>query len=367
METEFKLISHEKLKALCIQVMLKLGETEENARIIADVLIAADLRGIDSHGVARLGMYEGFIRSGVIHTNMESKLISETPTTALLDAGGGMGQPVSYQAMNMAIEKAKTYGMGFVTVRNSNHYGIAGYYAMMALSHNCIGLSMTNSRVFVVPTFGRDAMLGTNPIAVAAPAGKERSFVLDMATSTVPFGKIETYNRLEKPIPEGWASDENGIPTTDAAKVIQNSNSADTGGGLEPLGGNGELLSGHKGYGLGLLVEILCGVLPGALYSNLVYPRTEDGKSLPSGLGHVFGALRVDAFRPVEDFAASMDDLQERMKNSSKAVGQERIYIHGEKEFEQVERRKLEGIPLNPKVLAELEDIAVRNNVEFRS
>lgn len=367
METEFTRVAQEQLRTLVIQVMQKLGETEENTHIIADVLIAADLRGIDSHGVARLGMYEGFIRSGVIHTNVEPKLLTETPTTALIDAGGGMGQPVSYRAMNMAIDKAKTYGMGFVTVRNSNHYGIAGYYAMMALAHNCIGLSMTNSRVFVVPTFGRDAMLGTNPIAVAAPAGKEKPFVLDMATSTVPFGKIEVYNRLEKPIPEGWASDEDGVPTTNAAKVIQNANSPVTRGGLEPLGGNGELLSGYKGYGLGLLVEVLCGVLPGALYANLVYPHTEDGKPLPAGLGHVFGALRVDAFRPVEEFAASMDDLQQRMKNSSKAAGQERIYIHGEKEYEQIERRSMEGIPLNPKVLADLQKIAKRYHVEFRN
>ena len=366
MKTEFTCVAQERLRALCFQVMQKLGETEENAHIIADVLIAADLRGIDSHGVARLGMYEGFIQSGVIHTHVEPRLLAETPTTALFDAGGGMGHPVSYRAMNMAIDKAKAYGIGFVTVRNSNHYGIAGYYAMMALTHNCIGMSMTNSRAFVVPTFARDALLGTNPIAVAAPAGKERPFVLDMATSTVPFGKIEVYNRLEKPIPEGWASDENGVPTTDAAKVIRNSSSPATHGGLEPLGGNGELLSGHKGYGLGLLVEVLCGVLPGALYANQVYPQTQDGKPLPAGLGHVFGALRVDAFRPVEEFAASMDDLQQRMKTASKASGQERIYIHGEKEYEQVERRSVEGIPLNHKVLAELEKIAQRYNIEFR-
>jgi L-2-hydroxycarboxylate dehydrogenase (NAD+) len=366
METEFMRVSHEELRSLCVQVMQKLGETEANANIIADVLIAADLRGIDSHGVARLGMYEDYIRSGVIHTNVEPRLLAETPTTALFDARGGMGQPVSCRAMNLAIDKAKTYGLGFVTVRNSNHYGIAGYYAMMALAHNCIGLSMTNSRLFVVPTFGRDPMLGTNPIAVAAPAGKERPFVLDMATSTVPFGKIEVFNRLEKPIPEGWAADESGAPTTDAAKVIRNANTQGASGGLEPLGGNGDLLSGYKGYGLGLLVEVLCGVLPGALYANLVYPRTEVGQPLPAGLGHVFGALRVDAFRPVEDFSAAMDDLQQRMKDSPKAAGQERIYIHGEKEYEQVERRRLEGIPLNPKVLAELEQMAQRYEVKFR-
>ena len=360
MDSEIRPVPQEALRSLVSQVMQKLGETEENAHIIADVLVTADLRGVDSHGVARLSFYVGNIKAGVIHTNVESRMVNETPTTALIDAGGGMGQPVSYRAMKMAIAKAVQYGLGFVTVRNSNHYGIAGYYAMMALEHGCVGMSMTNSRVFVVPTFGSDAMLGTNPIAVAAPAGNERPFVLDMATSTVPFGKVEG-----EVIPEFYKRDENGIPTTDAAQMIENMNSSPIRGGLEPLGGNGELLSGHKGYGLGLLVEVLCGVLSGALYADQVYPKTADGKDLPAGLGHVFGALRVDAFRPLDEFAASMDDLQSRMKNAHKAASQERIYIHGEKEYEQAERRSRDGIPLNPKVLKELEKIAEEYKIEF--
>ncbi|MDR3573182.1 MAG: Ldh family oxidoreductase [Anaerolineaceae bacterium] len=366
MENEIRPVPHKVLRSLVSQVMQKLGETEENAHIIADVLVTADLRGVDSHGVARLSFYVGNIKAGVIRTNVAAQVVNETPTTALLDAGGGMGQPVSYKAMQMAIAKAEQYGLGFVTVRNSNHYGIAGYYAMMALEHGCVGMSMTNSRIFVVPTFGSDAMLGTNPIAVAAPAGNERPFVLDMATSTVPYGKVEVYDRLEKPMPLGWASDENGIPTTDAAHVIENMESRPARGGLEPLGGNGELLSGHKGYGLGLLVEVLCGVLPGALFADQVYPKAEDGTDLPAGLGHVFGALRVDAFRPLKEFAASMDDLQSRMKNAHKAAGQERIYVHGEKEYEQADRRSRLGIPLNPKVLKELEKIAEEYEIDFK-
>jgi len=366
MDNEIRRVPQEALRSLCSQVMMKLGETEENAHIIADVLVAADLRGVDSHGMARLSFYVGNIKAGVIHTNAMPRIENETPTTALIDAGGGMGQPVSYRAMKMAIAKAEQYGLGFVTVRNSNHYGIAGYYAMMALEHNCIGISMTNSRVFVVPTFGKDAMLGTNPIAVAAPAGKERPFVLDMATSTVPFGKLEVYDRLEKPIPLGWATDENGLPTADARMAMEKMESDPPSGGLEPLGGNGELLSGHKGYGLGLLVEILCGVLPGALYANQVYPKDKDGNNLPAGLGHVFGAMRVDAFRPMEEFAASMDDLQSRMKNAPKAAGQNRIYIHGEKEYEQAELRSRQGIPLNPKVLKEIEKIADEYQIDFK-
>ena len=351
------------LKSLVENVFIRMGESETDARIIADVLVAADLRGIDSHGVARLGFYVNGVKTGTMRTAARSETVQETPTTALIDAGGGMGHPVSYRAMQLAIRKAKEYGLGFVAVRNSNHYGIAGYYAMMALEAGCIGMSMTNSSVFVVPTFGRDAMLGTNPIAVAAPAGQERPYVLDMATSTVPFGKLEVYDRLEKPLPLGWAADENGVPTNDAARVIDNMHSRPIRGGLTPLGGAGELTGGHKGYGLGLLVDVLCGVLSGALYADQVYPLGEQPQ--PAGLGHVFGAIRVDAFRPLGDFAASMDDLQRRLKDAPKAEGQERIYIHGEKEFEEAERRAQAGIPLNPKVLAELTAIAAEYDVKF--
>jgi LDH2 family malate/lactate/ureidoglycolate dehydrogenase len=364
MENETIRVPANRLHQYCREIFKKLGEPDESARIIADVLLAADLRGIDSHGVARMGMYVKYMRAGMIRPNMSPEVVCETPATALIDAKAGMGQPVGYQAMQMTIAKAKTCGVGWVTVRNSNHYGIAGYYAMMALEHDCIGISMTNSAVFVVPTFGRDAMLGTNPIAVAAPSGSERPFVLDMATSTVPFGKLEVYDRLEKPIPPGWATDENGLTATDSSHVMDNMHQQPLRGGLTPLGGEGELFGGHKGYGLGMLVDVLCGVLPGALYANLVYPQTAGGESLPPGLGHLFAAVRVDAFRPVEEFKASMDDLQRRMKAAPKADGQERIYIHGEKEYEQAERRQRDGIPVNHKVYAELKQIGVDCGVQ---
>ncbi|MBU0705281.1 MAG: Ldh family oxidoreductase, partial [Chloroflexi bacterium] len=268
-------IQAEPLKDFSTQVFQKLGIPEEDARITADVLVAADLRGVDSHGVARLRRYVNGLRDGMMLARPEVEVMTETPVTALIDAGGGLGQPVSYRAMEQAIQKARDYGAGFVTVRNSNHYGIAGYYAMMALEHDCIGISMTNAAVLVVPTFGRDSMLGTNPIAVAAPAGEERPFVLDMATSTVPRGKLEVYNRLEKPIPSGWATDETGAPTDDAGRVLENFKQRAS-GGLLPLGGAGELLSGHKGYGLSLWVDIFCAVLSGAAYADTVYPKAPD-------------------------------------------------------------------------------------------
>jgi L-2-hydroxycarboxylate dehydrogenase (NAD+) len=369
----------EPLKAFCERVFQKLGVSEEDARITADgtmgvseedaritadVLVAADLRGIDSHGVARLRRYVEGLQTGVMVARPQEQVVRETPATALIDAGAGLGQPVSYRAMQMAIRKALEVGAGFVTVRNSNHYGIAGYYAMMALEHDCIGMSMTNADVLVVPTFGRNAMLGTNPIAVAAPAGEERPFVLDMATSTVPRGKLEVYHRLGKPMPLGWATDERGIATEDAGRVLENFKKR-AGGGLLPLGGEGELFSGHKGYGLALWVDIFCAVLSGAAYADLVYPKTPDGKPLPANLGHFFGAWRVDAFRPVEEFKAAMDDLQRRLKNTPKAEGATRIYIHGEKEYEETERRLREGIPLNPKVAADLQAIAAELGVEY--
>jgi LDH2 family malate/lactate/ureidoglycolate dehydrogenase len=294
----------------------------------------------------------------------DTEVLTETPTTLLIDAGGGLGQPVSYRAMERAIQKAKEFGTGFATVRNSNHFGIAGYYSMMALEHDCLGISMTNAAVLVVPTFGRDAMLGTNPISLAAPAGEEWPFVLDMATSTVPRGKLEVYRRLEKPIPLGWATDETGEPTTKTRRVLDNLKDR-AGGGLLPLGGAGELLGGHKGYGLTLLVDILSGVLPGAAYANLVYPRDEEGNPLPSAIGHFFGAWRVDAFRPVDEFKAAMDDLQQRLKNAPKAEGQDRIYVHGEKEYEKTEQNLRKGVPLNPKVAADLRAIGDELGVAY--
>jgi L-2-hydroxycarboxylate dehydrogenase (NAD+) len=354
----------EPLKEFCVRVFQEMGVPEEDARITTDVLVAANLRGVDSHGVARLRRYVNGLRDGMMLARPEVQVVTETPTTALIDAGAGLGQPVSYRAMEQAIDKARDLGAGFVTVRNSNHYGIAGYYAMMALAHDCIGISMTNAAVLVVPTFGRDAVLGTNPISVAVPAGQERPFVLDMATSTVPRGKLEVYNRLEKPLPLGWATDETGAPTIDTAGVLENFIQR-AGGGLLPLGGAGELLGGHKGYGLSLWVDVFCAVLSGAAYADQVYPKTPDGKPLPSKIGHFFGAWRVDAFRPADEFKAAMDDLQRRLKEAPKAEGQTRIYIHGEKEYEEAERRSREGIPLNPKVAADLRAIGEELGVEY--
>ena len=348
----------EPLLEFCVQVFEKMGVSSIDARITADVLVKANLRGIDSHGVARLARYVNGLRDGVMLAHPEQKVLVETPTTITLDAGAGLGQPVSHRAMETAIAKAREYGCGFATVRNSNHYGIAGYYAMMAVEHDMIGLSTTNAAVLVVPTFGRNAMYGTNPIALAVPAGEQRPFVMDMATSTVPRGKLEVYQRQEKPIPLGWATDEHGVPTADTERVLDNFRTR-AGGGLLPLGGAGEEFSGYKGYGMGLMVEILSAVLPGAAFLASVYPKNAEGKPEPANLGHFFGAWRLDAFRPPQEFKADMDRLISELKGTDLAEGATRVFVHGEKEFEEAERRTRHGIPLGAKVEASLKQIAV--------
>ena len=345
------------LRSFCSEALERLDVPAEAAQLTAKVLVEADLRGIDSHGVARLSRYVSGIQQGMMRPNAIPRVVHETACTATIDADAGLGQPVSFMAMQLAMNKAREHSLGFVAVRNSNHFGIAGFYAMMALAEDMIGICTTNTEVLVVPTFARNALLGTNPIAIAVPAGKERPYVLDMSTSTVTRGKLEVYARLEKPTPLNWATDEKGVATDDPSHVLQNIIKR-SGGGLLPLGGALEESGGHKGYGLALAVEIFSAVLPGAFYANRVYPKDKDGKPLPSGIGHFFGALRVDAFRSKEEFKRDMDDLIQRLRNTPKALGAERIYIHGEKEFEQAEQFAKEGVPLNAKVAKDLRAIA---------
>jgi LDH2 family malate/lactate/ureidoglycolate dehydrogenase len=363
MTEENERFSAETLKSFCTEALECLDVPCEDAEITAKVLVEADLRGIDSHGVARMSRYVTGIQQGMMKPKATPTLVHETVSTATMDGNAGLGQPTSYEAMLLAIAKARDHSLGFIAVRNSNHFGIAGFYAMMALPENMIGVCTTNSEVLVVPTFARNAMLGTNPIAIAIPTGKERPFVLDMSTATVTRGKLEVYARLGKTIPLNWATDENGIATEDPNRVLQNIMRR-AGGGLLPLGGFLEESGGHKGYGLALAVEIFSAVLPGALYANKVYPKNEQGQPLPSGIGHFFGAMRVDAFRPEDEFKRDMDDLIRRLKNAPRAKGAERIFVHGEKEFEETERLAKLGIPLNPKVAEELRGIAKRLGIE---
>lgn len=357
-------VSYRVLKDFVVQVFVKMGVPAADAQVTSDVLVAANLRGIDSHGVARTSRYVQGLRDGVMVATPDIRVVHQAPVSALLDGGAGLGQVVGHRAMRLAMEKASQAGLGFVAVRNSNHYGIAGYYAMMALEEDMIGISMTNAATLVVPTFGRDAVLGTNPVSIAVPTGRERSFVLDMATSVVTRGKLEEFERKERPLLLGWATDAKGLPTQDAPDVLRNVRDR-LGGGILPLGGVGEEHGGHKGYGLALLVDILCGVLPGAGYGTHVYPRDATGKPLPADIGHFFGALRVQAFRPLEDFKTSMDDIIHILRTSAKAEGHNRIFIHGEKEFEMAEERMRKGIPLHPKVVKDLREIGEELGVPY--
>ncbi|MBI5034235.1 MAG: Ldh family oxidoreductase [Chloroflexi bacterium] len=357
-------VNAESLKVFCVRAFQRVGVNEQDARIAADILVAADLRGVLSHGVAHLKRYVDGLCTDVINPHPQERVVVENLATATLDADAGLGQPVSYRAMQKAIQKAQQVGAGFVTVRNSNHFGIAGYYAMMALEHDCIGLAMTNASPKAVPTFGRHALLGTNPIAVAAPASKARPFVLDMATTTVALGKIEIANQLDKPIPAGWAIDRNGNPAVDSHRTLDEFK-RNVGGGLLPLGGEGELFSGYKGYGLAVWVETFTALLSGAAFASTTYPKTFEGEALPANIGHFFGAWRIDSFRPPEEFKAAMDDLQTLIKSAPKADGHDRIYIHGEKEFEATEINQREGIPLNRKVMDELHAVAQQLQIEM--
>jgi len=358
---EVDVVSEKALRRFCEQVLTKLGVPPEDARITTDVLVVADLRGVDSHGVARLGRYVTGLKEGFMKPTDQSRVIRETKATALVDGGQSLGQVVGKRAMDLAIKKARDTAVGVVAVRNSNHYGIAGYYALMAIVHNLIGVSATNAGPLVVPTFGRTSVLGTNPISLAAPAMREKAFVLDMSTSTVPRGKVEVYNRLGNPIPHGWAVDETGRNSTDPKRVLH-ALANRLGGGLLPLGGEGEELGGHKGYGLALMVDVLSGVLSGAATGLQVYA---DEKR--PNVGHFFMALDPAAFRPLDEFRRDMDRLTRELKDSPKAEGQDRIYVHGEKSFARTEKHRNEGIPLGTKVVEGLQKIGMDLGVPWPS
>ena len=327
----------EDLKEFASRYFTRWGVSEEDAEIAADVLVSADARGVDSHGLIRLQNYYGSrLESGLTNPRAALTTLKETPTTLSLDAHNGLGHPAGVKAMRMCIEKARNAGLAMATVRNSNHYGIAGYYAMMPLSEGMIGISLTNSAPLVAPTHGRKAMLGTNPIAVAVPAGGARPYVLDMATSIVPIGRITVYQKEGRSIPAGWGINSEGDVTEDPSRVVE-------GGALMPLGGP-ELLRGYKGYGLALLVDIFAGVLAGAGFGERVLGPAVSGAA---NTGHFFAALRIDAFRDPADFAADMNTLLGALRDSPKAAGEERIYIHGEKEFEKADRALVEGVALS--------------------
>jgi LDH2 family malate/lactate/ureidoglycolate dehydrogenase len=343
------------LKAYVASYFTALDVPEIDAHIAADVLVSADLRGINSHGVIRLYSYYGDrLLKGQINPYSPLSVLKESPATLALDGGNGLGQVVGYRAMSRCIELAEKAGLAITTVRNSNHYGIAGYYAMMALPEDMIGISLTNSQPLVAATFGLPAVLGTNPIAVAMPAGKQKPFVLDMATSIVTIGRIAVHEKSGQPIPAGWGINAQGELTRDPAEVRH-------GGALLPLGGPAEL-RGYKGYGLSLLVDLLSGVLSGAAFGTGVGHPSHRGNA---DVGHFFAAIKIDNFRPVDEFKANMDDYIRALKDTPKLPGQERIFVHGEKEFEKAEKYQSEGVPLLVEIVDALIEAGKAAGVPF--
>ena len=341
---------HELLEKFCLDVFQRIGFSKDESQIITDVLLLSDLYGIESHGMQRLVRYHKGIEKGLIKLGAEPEVLFDTPISAVIDAHDGMGQLVGHKAMEIAIEKAKKNGVGIVSVKNSNHYGIAGYYAKMASDQGLIGFSATNSEAIMVPTYGRLAMIGSNPIAMAAPADPY-PFFFDASTTVVTRGKLEMYNKMGKPLPEGWALDKDGHDSTDAPDVLKNI-VAKNGGGIMPLGGSTEQSGSHKGYGWGMVCEFFCSILSQGLTSNKVNQGTK------SGTCHGFMAINPAFFGSAEDIKAHFSTFLQELRESPKAEGQPRIYTHGEKEVAAVKDRKENGIPVNENTVVEMIDFA---------
>ena len=329
-----------------VDVFKGVGVPEEDAKVCAEILITADKRGIDSHGVGRLKpIYYDRIKAGVQFPITEFEVVKEGPTTAVVDGHHGMGHVIGKKAMQMAIDKAKKYGMGMVAVRNSTHYGIAGYFALMAIEQGMIGITGTNARPSIAPTFGVENMLGTNPLTFGIPTDEEFPFVLDCATSITQRGKIEVYDRANKDLPLGWVIDENGNTRTDTHQILKDLVKGTA--ALTPLGGIGEDTAGYKGYGYATVVEILSAALQGGAFLKGLLGFDESGKAVPYALGHFFIAVDINAFIDLESFKKTTGEICRQLRNSKKAPGKDRIYTAGEKEYIAWQERKGKGVPLN--------------------
>lgn len=347
---------YSQLLAFTRSVFEAIGCPADQAAIAAEALLSADLRGIDSHGVARLSGYVRLWEAKRVNPHPHIRVIHETPSTAVVDGDSGLGLVVAPFAMKLAIEKATQVGTGWVSVQNSNHFGIAAHHAMMALDHDMMGIAMTNASPLVAPTFSIDKMLGTNPICVAAPAGAEPPFVADLATTTAANGKLEILQRKSLPTPDGWVQDVEGQPTNDPHILKK-------GGALLPLGGDRDHGS-HKGYALGAVVDIFSALLSGANYAPWVppfpayvpLPSQQPGK----GIGHFLGAMRVDAFRPAADFKASMDHWIQGFRQARPATGHEKVLVPGDPERLMEVERLQQGIPLLPVVWEDLQALGKR-------
>lgn len=347
-----------------VDVFKAVGVPEADAKICADVLMESDRRGIESHGCNRFKpIYIDRINAGIQNPLTECEIIKETPTTLVMDAHDGMGMVASHKAMEKIIEKARTYGMGMAAVRNSTHYGIAGYWAMMASKAGMIGITGTNARPSIAPTFGVENMLGTNPLTVAFPTDEEFPFCLDCATSITQRGKIEYYARSGKDTPAGMVIGHDGKAMTDSPEIL----TALTKGtaALAPLGGIGEDLAGYKGYGYATVVEILSAALQGGSFLKMLTGISADGSKMPYHLGHFFIAIDPEAFMGLDEFKKITTEILRELRASEKAPGEERIYTAGEKEYLVWQERKNKGVPVGESVQAELIELRNRYNLPY--
>lgn len=350
-------IDFETLRSFSTQSLIAAGVPRQDAEIISDVLIKADMLGIDSHGVNRLKpIYLDRIKDGILNPLIKIDVIKETFTTAVLDANNGMGHVAAHKAMSLCIEKAKVYGMGMVAVRNSSHYGIAGYYGLMAAEAGMIGITGTNARPSIAPTFGVENMLGTNPLTFVMPTDEEFPFFLDCATSVSQRGKFEYYAKLGKELPKGWAIDENGESKTDSKQVLQDL--IEGRAALTPLGGIGEETAGYKGYGYATVVEILSAALQGGAFLKAL-TGFENGKKVPYRLGHFFIAINIENFTSLDEFKHTTGEILRQLRASKKMPGQDRIYTAGEKEYLNFIERSQKGVPINDALWEEMKNIVI--------
>ena len=350
------------LENFIYRALIAAGVPDNDAKIVADVLITADKYGIDSHGFNRLKpIYIDRIRDGILNPITNLEVVKETPTTAVIDGHNGMGHVISKFAMQTAIDKAKKFGMGMVAVRNSTHYGIAGYYALMAAKENMIGITGTNARPSIAPTFGVENMLGTNPMTFGIPTDEAFPFLLDCATSVSQRGKIELYARQNKDVPKGWVIDENGESKTNSVEILDDLIHEKA--ALAPLGGIGEETAGYKGYGYATVVEILSAALQSGSYMKMLL-GIENGKKIPYPLGHFFIAIDINAFTEPDDFKKTTGDILRELRASRKMPGQDRIFTAGEKEYLIYLDRQKNGVPLTPALQKELVDLAIMLNIE---
>ena len=351
------------LKSFMKEVFTRIGVPAEEAGICSEILIASDLRGIESHGIGRLKMYYDRIRAGIQNPLTHIEVVRDKAATAVWNGNHGMGHVIGFRAMEKAIEKARNFGLGAVAVRDSTHFGICGYYAKMACDAEMIGLNFSNARPSVCPTNGVQPLLGTNPICFGAPTDLDFPFIYDAATSISQRGKIEQFAREERATPEGWAIDLEGRPHTDTNKLLVDLVRQTA--SMLPIGGSDEVSGGHKGYGLSTMVEILCAALQNGSFMNQLLGQDDEGKPAPYRLGHFFLAINIDFFTELDDFKKTSGAICRELQNSRRMPGRDRIWVAGEKEYEnELEVRSL-GVPITPRLRKDIDTMCQELGLEL--